>query len=99
MLDGTYEIATKTPLGTYNGTIVLVTEGQTCNADLSIAGKTAKLVGVLNGEEVTFEGTADLPFPLGKTDYTLVGTVVGDDLSGTFNSKRLKFDVTGKRVA
>lgn len=98
MIDGTYNVKAKTPLGSREGTIVLVTDGSTCVADLTIAGKTAHLTGVLEGETVTFDGTVKMPFPIGKVDYTLSGTVEGDELKGVCRTKKFSFDVLGSRV-
>jgi len=99
MIDGTYNVEAKTPLGKKDGTLVLVTEGDTCKAELSVAGKTAHMQGRMDGENVTFEGELKLPFPLGKVKYTLVGTVEGDILHGTCKTKKFSFDVNGTRVS
>lgn len=99
MIDGTYAVEAKTPLGKQGGQIVLATEGDVCTADLSIAGKTKRLEGTLSGEEVTFTGSIKLPFPIGEQDFVLTGTVEGDDLKGVCTTKKLKFDITGTRVA
>lgn len=99
MIDGTYDVSAKTPLGKKKGTIVLAADGDVCNAKLTIMGKTKDLKGSIAGEEVTFEGNVSLPFPIGKVDYVLTGTVEGDDLSGVCKTKKFKFDVNGTRVA
>ena len=99
MLDGTYNVKAKTPLGKKNGTLVLVTEENTCKAELHIASKTAHLEGTIEGETVAFDGEVKLPFPLGKVKYTLVGTVEGDTLHGTCKTKKFSFDVDGTRVS
>ena len=99
MIDGTYEFKAKTPLGKKAGTLVLVTGDNTCDADLTVKGKSKHLQGSLNGEEVTFEGTVKLPFPFKTVDYTLVGTVVGDTLVGVCKTKKFEFDINGTRVA
>ncbi len=99
MLDGTYEVSAKTPLGKKRGDLVLATEGDVCNATLSVGKKTANLQGALNDDEVTFEGSVKMPFPFGKVKYVLVGTVVGDTLIGVCRTKKFSFDVNGTRVA
>lgn len=99
MLDGTYDVKAKTPLGKKQGTLVLATEGDVCHADLSIIGMNKHLVGTINGQEVTFEGTVNLPFPIGKTNFTLTGTVEGDVLSGVCKTKKFSFDVSGTRIS
>lgn len=98
MIDGTYNVAAKTPLGKKAGTLVLVTSGEACDADLTIAGKTKHLTGTLDGETVTFTGSVHLPFPIGNVNYTLSGTVTGDVLSGTCRTKKFSFDVEGTRA-
>ena len=99
MIDGTYDVKAKTPLGKRGGNLVLKTEGDRCDAALTIAGKTKHLSGTLNGDVVTFTGNVHLPFPIGKVDYVLDGTVVGDELKGVCRTKKFKFDVMGTRVS
>ncbi len=99
MIDGTYEVEAKTPLGKRRGDLVMVTEGDVCKATLSIAGKQANLVGSIADDEVSFEGSVKLPFPIGKVAYVLTGTVTGDVLSGVCRTKKFSFDVNGTRVA
>ncbi len=98
MIDGTYTVGAKTPLGKKGGQLVLVTEGDACHADLTIAGKTKRLEGTISGEDVTFTGSVHLPFPIGNQDFVLTGTVKGDELTGVCRTKKFKFDVSGTRV-
>ncbi len=98
MIDGTYAVLAKTPLGKRKGHLVLATEGDVCYADLTVAGKTKRLEGTLEGEDVTFEGNVRMPFPFGKVAYVLSGTVVGDELNGVCRAKKFAFDVNGTRV-
>lgn len=97
MIDGTYTVEAKTPLGKRGGQLVMTTEGDVCTADLSIAGKTKRLLGTLDGENVTFEGKIHLPFPIGNVNWTLTGTVEGDELKGVCRTKKFSFDVHGTR--
>lgn len=99
MIDGTYDVKARTPLGKRAGQLVMVTNGATCDADLSVAGKTKRLQGTIDGKVVVFEGSVHLPFPIGDVAYTLSGTVEGDVLSGTCRTKKFSFDVEGTRVA
>lgn len=99
MIDGTYDVKARTPLGAKAGKLVMATNGTTCDADLTIAGKTKRLTGTIDGEVVTFEGSVHLPFPIGNVKYVLSGTVEGDTLSGACRTKKFKFDVQGTRVA
>lgn len=98
MIDGTYTVEAKTPLGKRGGSLVLSTEGNACTADLTIAGKTKRLEGTIEGDEVTFEGSVHLPFPIGNQNFVLSGTVNGDELVGVCRTKKFKFDVHGTRV-
>lgn len=99
MIDGTYAVEAKTPLGVQQGTLVLSTDQDVCNAELNLAGKTAHAQGDVQGDAVTFTGSIKLPFPIGSVDYVLSGTVEGDALQATFSAKKFTFDVTGTRVA
>ena len=97
MIDGTYTVEAKTPLGKRGGSLVLTTEGDACTADLTVAGKTKRLEGVIDGDQVTFEGSIHLPFPFGNQKWVLTGTVEGDEIVGVCSTKRFKFDVSGTR--
>ena len=99
MIDGTYEFEAKTPLGKKEGTLVAVGNGDVCEADLTMLGETKHLKGSLDGNTATFTGSVNLPFPIGKVDYTLVGTVEGDELKAKLTSKKFNFDIFGHRVA
>lgn len=99
MIDGTYEVYAKTPLGKKSGKLVLSTDQNVCNAELSVAGKTKHLVGTINGDMVTFEGKVKLPFPAGEVNYSLEGTVEGDELKGVCRYKKKSFEVWGTRCA
>lgn len=98
MIDGTYNVKARTPLGKKAGTLVLATDQNLCNAKLSIGKKTKELVGTIEGEDVSFVGKVKLPFPFGKVNYMLVGSVDGDELSGVCHTKKFSFDVSGTRV-
>lgn len=98
MIDGTYDVEAKTPLGTRRGRVVLATSGTECSADLSVDGKTKRLVGTIEGDTVVFEGSVKMPFPFGRVYYVLAGCVVGDELIGLCRTNKFSFDVTGMRV-
>lgn len=99
MLDGMYEVIAKTPLGKKKGEILMVTQGDQCVADLTVAGKTKRLTGTVEGEVVTFTGSVNMPFPFGKQEFTLSGTVNGDNLTGECRTKKFHFGVSGTRIA
>jgi hypothetical protein len=99
LIDGTYAVEARTPLGSKSGTLVLASDGDACTADLTVAGKTKRLDGVLEGDVATFGGSVKLPFPFGRLDFTLSGGVVGDVLTGICSTKKFSFDVSGRRIA
>ncbi len=99
MLDGVYSVTAKTPLGKKGGEIVMVTQGDQCVADLTVAGKTKRLMGTIEGDIVTFTGSVHMPFPFGNQDFTLSGTVNGDELTGECRTKKFHFGVSGTRIA
>ncbi len=99
MLDGTYEVKARTPLGKKRGTVVLTSNGNVCDAELHIGKKSKQLQGVFDGEFVMFEGSVKMPRPFGKVEYQLVGTVEGDVLFGILSTKKFKFEVNGSRVS
>ena len=98
MIDGTYQVEAKTPLGKKKGAVVLQTSDDACIADLQVKKKTKRLEGKLQDELVTFTGDVKLPRPFGKVNFVLAGTVVGDDLFGVCRTKKFSFDVMGTRV-
>ena len=99
MVDGIYDVRAKTPLGKKKGQLAITSEGDICHAVLSIAGKTKELQGPLSGNATTFTGTVKLPFPIGKVDFTIDGTIEGDRLVGVCRTKKFHFDIHGERVA
>lgn len=100
MIDGLYDVVARTPLGAKKGKLVLATEADTCTAELTVAGKTAHLQGTVDEQDmVTFTGDVKMPFPFGRVGFELVGTVEGDELSGTCRTKKFSFEVCGTRVS
>lgn len=99
MVDGTYAVEGRTPLGKKKGTLVLATDGGTCTADLDMAGRSKRFEGAVDGDHVSFSGSLKLPFPLGLVNYELECDVVGDELTGTCRSKKFSFAVKGTRTA
>lgn len=99
MIDGTYTVRAKTPLGKQKGTLAITTEGDRCHALLKLGDKTKALEGPLSGNNATFNGMVKLPFPIGKTDFTIDGTVDGDKLKGVCHTKKFHFDIEGERIA
>lgn len=98
MIDGTYDIKAKTPLGKKKGSLVLVTSGDVCDADVSVGKKAKHLRGSIQDSIVSFEGTVKLHKPFGELDYVLTGAVEGDELKGVCTTKKFKFDIIGTRV-
>ena len=99
MVDGTYTVRAKTPVGKHDGTIKITSAGDTCQGVLTLGGKTKVLEGPLNGNTASFAGTVKMPFPIGKVDFTIEGVIDGDTLKGVCRTKKFHFDIDGERIA
>lgn len=99
MIDGTYEIKVKTPLGHKSATVVLRTEGETLFADIDapLIGKRSA-EGRVEGDTFTAEGSGKLKF-VGQIDFTLKGEVSGDDLHVEIESNKGNLTLEGVRVS
>ena len=98
MLDGAYEVKAKTPLGKKKGPVIMVTERDVCLAELTVAGKSKRLLGHIDEGYVTFEGAVHVPV-YGDLNYDLTGTVRDDNLEGVCRTKKFSFEVRGTRIA
>ena len=99
MIDGTYEIAIDTRMGSKVVTVAAHTEGDTVVGEINapIVGK-QRIVGRVEGEDAfSAQGTIRLML-VGKIDYALHGQVTGNLLRATVKSSKGDFELTGTRV-
>ena len=98
MIDGTYKIQIDVPFGKKDGMITLSTEGDKAIADIDapIIGK-KQVEGHVDGDTFTAEGSGKIKL-VGKIDYTLEGSVSGDELHIDIHSSKGEFKVEGVRA-
>ena len=84
MVDGTYQVRMRTPLGVKNGELILHSNDGTLNGSLVVMGKK----NIFKGKIQT---------SVGKTDYVCSGSVNGDELSGIAKTKKGDLALNGIR--
>ena len=98
MIDGTYKIAVDVPFGRKEGTVVLRTEGDTVIADIDapVIGQ-QRVEGHAEGDTFSAQGTGKLRI-VGRIEYSLTGSVTGDDLHIDIDSSKGQFALDGVRI-
>ncbi|NUR69266.1 MAG: hypothetical protein HOU81_00450 [Hamadaea sp.] len=80
-IDGTWNVSMKTPMGTMQGELILVTSGATLTGSLTGPSGPEPLVdGVVDGDDLTW--TIKLSKPMSMTIHYKV-KIDGDSLNGT----------------
>ena len=98
MVDGTYAVEVKTPLGFKSGTISVATEGDqaTVSIDAPVLGKKT-LKGTASDDSFEVEGVWKL-LMFGKVEYSVKGTVYGDDLALDIHTSKGSTKTVGVRI-
>ncbi|MCH9274866.1 hypothetical protein JS533_000990 [Bifidobacterium amazonense] len=96
MIDGTYNVTVRTPLGARKGVVELKDDGGTLVAKVNVKGRSQTAVGTVDGTMFAFSGT--MKTPVGLLDYHIGGWVDGDDITAVCATSKGKFSVNGKRV-
>ena len=98
MIDGKYSFEVDVPFGRKEGTIVLRTEGDAAFADIDapVIGKN-HMEGQVDGDTFTAHGSSKIMF-IGNVEFTVVGTVSGDNLHVDIKSNKGDFVIEGVRV-
>lgn len=97
MLDGKYGCSLNTPMGQVNGTITLMTNGNTAQGILETMGMKNQFKGNKTKEnECTFSGSFNTP--LGQIQYTAACIVNGNTLELIANTNKGSFKIQGKRM-
>ncbi len=79
MVDGTFNISMKMPMGMQEGTITFNPNGDKFTGSIVVFKKTTEMDGKINGN--SFEIDADIKIVLGTTKGHVTGTVDGDNLT------------------
>ena len=97
MVNGTYTISMSTPLGMKTGTLILTEENGILTGSIRALGKNNPITnGKYNKNEFEFSGT--LNTMLSKIKYTAKGTINGDTLQATADTKYGVMNINGSRV-
>lgn len=96
MLDGTYGVSLKTPIGPLNGNITLITNGNNVKGILETMGMKSNFNGVkIANDKCKFAG--NLNTPMGNINYTAICNVYGDNLELDASIPQGNIKIQGKR--
>jgi hypothetical protein len=96
-MNGTFKVSMSTPLGLKSGTISFVDEDGCLSGSINALGNENPLMnGKSSGNDFEFDGVLKTGF--GKIDYTAKGTISGDKLQATANTKYGTMKIIGKRL-
>lgn len=96
MVDGTYEVVARTPMGARKAKVTLSSGEGRCEASVTVGNKRKSATGSLDGDAFSFSGTVSSP--LGKIPYQLEGTADGVTLDATARTKRGTVSIHGNRA-
>ena len=98
MLDGTYAFEVNTPLGSKTGKISLAQQGDRVKVaiDAPVLGKKT-LEGTADGDSFAVEGVWKL-LMFGKVEYSVKGTLYGDDLALDVHTSKGSTKAVGVRI-
>lgn len=96
MVDGTYAITIKTPMGLKKGELTLSGKDGVLTGKISALGKDNEITpGTYDNDQFAFSG--ELKTAVGKLAYELNGTVDGDTLSAVAKTKKGELILKGTR--
>ncbi len=96
MVNGTYQVIMKTPMGAKKGELSLQESDDRLDGQMIIMGKENPIEsGAVDGGHVTFSGA--LKTAVGRMTYEADLQISGDELSGTAKTNKGNFRLTGSR--
>lgn len=96
MVDGTYNVMLKTPMGVKKGQLILASDGEALTGKLIALGEENCFTnGSTSGDSFTFSG--ELKTAMGKVAYECAGSVDDNAISGSVKTKKGTLALTGKR--
>jgi hypothetical protein len=97
MMNGTFKISMSTPMGMKSGTIKFVDDNGVLSGSIRAMGSENPFN---NGKtsETTFEFTSTLDLFFSKIQYNAKGTITGDILQATAETKFGMMQINGTRV-
>ena len=101
MIDGTYNVSVKTPIGVNRGSLKLATEGEKVMASLSLIGmgnlhSTGTIIDA-DTNTFTMQGNMRM-FTFGHFAYNIKGQIEGRKLYATAETSRGTFSIQGTRI-
>jgi hypothetical protein len=97
MVNGTYNVSISTPMGMKSGKLILTEDSGELKGNLIALGKENPIMnGVVSGNNFEFAGILRTPFS--RIQYTAKGTINGDILQATADTKFGIINISGNRV-
>ncbi len=97
MIDGTYAISAKTPMGHIEAEVTYKTKGSVLTGNASAFDTTVDIEnGKCNGD--AYEHTMRIKTESGAVNLKVKGKVTGDDISGTLKMSLVTARFSGKRI-
>lgn len=96
MIDGSYQVMLKTPMGVKKGELILQSAEGVLSGKMIVMGKENPIgPGTTDGSAFRFSG--EIKTAVGKLAYECTGNVSGDALSGVAKTKKGDLALSGKR--
>lgn len=96
MIDGTYSVMLKTPMGAKKGELIFSTEDLVLSGKLVVMGNNNMFnTCTADGDNFTFTG--EIKTAMGKVAYECTGKVDGDNIEGIAKTKKGNMSLSGKR--
>jgi hypothetical protein len=96
-MNGTFKVALSMPMGLQSGTINFIDDNGILNGSIHAMGSVNPFRnGKISGN--TFEFTGTLKIFFNRFDYTAKGTVIGDTLKATAETKYGIMQISGTRI-
>jgi hypothetical protein len=97
-LDGTWDFAMSSPMGTVEAVVTLKADGTTLTGQFDLGGGRVWPIddGVVDGDRITFQIDRDRPSG-GAMTYGMSGTLKGDTITGAASAMGMNVDWTMTR--
>jgi hypothetical protein len=97
-IDGTWNFAMSSPMGTVEAVVTLKAEGTTLTGQFDLGGGRVWSIdgGTIDGDRITFQIERDRPSGGGMT-YDMAGTLKGDTIAGAASAMGTTVDWTMSR--
>lgn len=96
MIDGTYAVVVKSPLGDQESTVTIKTDGDTFTGSNVGAMASMDIEGRVSGNTLTWQQKMKVPMPM---TLDMTATIDGDEVTGTVKAGMFgTFPLTSKRT-